>query len=131
MATTKQRKPRKPTYAYGEHYKPCPWSHNKIFYSNGIAQTYIPYCTNCDNPMVIKGSAAKITDDRLGALCIGRTIGGKTYRNCPYYRKITPTERQRKQKSNKHKVDTYNLPANLIKIGIALLVLYAFIKMRG
>lgn len=91
---------RKRTYAYGKNYRPCPWSQNKIMSYNGKPEYYIPYCTSDKNPSVIGNHAVKVTNDEMGARCIGRCIDGKTYTSCPYYKRMTSSERSVKKKSD-------------------------------
>lgn len=122
---------RKQTYAYGKHYKPCPWSQNKIEYYNGQAQRYIAYCTNDSNPYVVGHHATKVTNDELATKCIGRCLDGKNYTSCPYYRRMNGSERKVKKKSDKRfsrRMALFGDPMLIFFIIAVLLALYGMSK---
>jgi hypothetical protein len=117
--------------ASGNSYRPCPWSSNEANYHNGELSGYRSFCTNPDNPITHGGCRALVTKDPK--LCLGGTVGGRTYRNCPYYKRMTTADRQVKAKKDKKTHRHYQLfgdPMQIFVVAVFIIALLGYFSMK-
>jgi hypothetical protein len=116
-------------YATGKHYRSCPWSINENRYQNGQLVSYRAFCTNDDNPNVRGGKRTLVTRDPK--ICLGGTVGGRTYRDCPYYKRMTKADKEayskKVQKAHKHYA-LFGDPMTIFVIIVVLLTLYITLR---
>jgi hypothetical protein len=132
MAATKNsttRKSRNANYAPGEHYKPCPWSINENRYQNGQLNSYRAFCTNKNNPNTSGGKRTLVTKD--AKMCLGGTIGGRTYRDCPYYKRMTKDDKVAYSKKAKKAHRHYALFGDPMTILVVIVIIITIIAMMN